>query len=117
MIPGIGGMNARQMQRLMQQMGIKTSEIDASEVIVKKADGSELVFSSPQVVLMDIQGQKMLQVSGSFTEREPSPSEEDIKLVSEQTGCSREEAIAALKEADGEVASAIMRLQEKRGSG
>jgi len=117
MIPGVGGMNPRQMQRLMQQMGIKTSEVDASEVIVKKTDGSEIVVSSPQVVIMDIQGQKMLQISGSIAEREAGPNEEDIKLVIEQAGCSREEAIGALKEAKGEVAAAILRLHEKRGSG
>ena len=117
MLPGLGGMNPRQMQRLMEQMGIKSTTIEAAEVIVKKKDGTELVVSSPQVTMMDVQGQKTLQIAGTISEREAGPSEDDIKLVSEQVGCTTEEAVAALKDAKGEIAAAIMKLQEKRGHG
>ena len=113
MVPNMGGMNPRQMQRMMQQLGIRTQDIDASEVVVKKRDGSELVVSSPQVVLMDIQGQRMLQVSGEISEREGGPSDEDVKLVMQQAGCSREKAIAALKASRGDIADAIMRIGER----
>lgn len=114
MIPGMGGMNPKQMQRLMQQMGIKTVEVDASEVVVKKKDGSELVVSSPQVLLVDAQGQKMLQVSGTISEREGGPGEEDVKLVMEASGASRAHALSALKEAKGDIAEAILKLGEKK---
>ena len=37
-------------------------------------------------------------------------SEEDILLVQQQTGVTKERAAAALEEADGEVARAILKL-------
>ncbi len=111
MIPGLGGMNPRQMERMMQQMGIKSTGIDASEVIIRKKDGSELVVSSPQVTLIDMQGQKSLQISGEITERAGGPSEDDIKLVMEQAKCTRDKALAALKETKGDIAAAILKLQ------
>ncbi len=42
------------------------------------------------------------------------PSEDDIKLVMEETGCTREEAIRALKETNGDIAEAILRIQSQR---
>ena len=112
MIPGMGGMNPRQMERMMQQMGIKSIPIDASEVIVKKKDGGELVVSSPQVTMVEMQGQKSLQVAGLFSERAGGPSEDDISLVMEQAKCGREKALDALKETKGDIAAAILKLQE-----
>jgi len=112
MIPGLGGMNPRQMERMMQQMGIDTKAIDATEVIIKKKDGSEMVITSPQVTLIDMQGQKSFQISGDVTERAGGPSEDDIRLVMEQAKCTREKALAALKETKGDIAAAILKLQE-----
>jgi nascent polypeptide-associated complex subunit alpha len=114
MIPGMGGMNARQAQRMMAQMGIKTEEVKAAEVIVKREDGSELVFSAPQVTLMEMQGQKILQVSGQMAEREGGPSDGDVKLVMEQAGVEKDKAIAALKEAKGDIADAILKLSQEK---
>lgn len=112
MIPGLGGgMNPKQMERMMQQMGIKTTPIDATEVVIRKKDGSELVISAPQITQIEMQGQKSLQVSGNFSERAGGPSEDDIKLVMEQAKCSREKALAALREAKGDIAEAILKLQ------
>ncbi|WP_243666787.1 UBA domain-containing protein [Vulcanisaeta sp. JCM 16159] len=34
----------------------------------------------------------------------------------EETGCTREEAIKALKETNGDIAEAIIRVQSQRGS-
>ena len=111
MIPGMGGVNPRQMQRMLQQMGIRSEEIPASEVIVRKSDGSELVITAPQVVMMDMQGQKSFQITGKVEERSGGPGEDDIKLVMEQANCSREKAVSALKEAKGDIAAAILKLQ------
>lgn len=111
MLPGLGGMNPRQMERLMQQMGMKSTPIDASEVIVRKKDGGELVVSSPQVTMIEVQGEKTLQISGAISER-AGVSEDDIRLVMEQAKCDREKALAALKETKGDIAAAILKLQE-----
>ena len=111
MFPGMGGIDPRQMQQMMRQMGIKTEEIAATEVIIKKADGSELVISSPQVTLMDIQGQKTFQIGGTLSERAGGPSEEDVKLVMDGAGVTRESAVEALNNSKGDIAEAILKLQ------
>ena len=50
---GGGGMNPRKMEQMMEQMGIDVDELDAEEVVIKTADGTELVFSDPDVTRMD----------------------------------------------------------------
>jgi len=111
MFPGMGGIDPRQMQQMMRQMGIKTEEVAATEVVIKKADGSELVVSSPQVTLMEIQGQKTFQVIGTISERAGGPSDEDVKLVMDGASVPREKALAALKDSNGDIAEAILKLQ------
>lgn len=104
-------MDPKQMKKLMQQMGIKSTDIPATKVIIETDEGSNLVISSPNVVEIEMQGQKSYQISGSVS-REDSIKEDDVKLIMEQAGCSREKAIAALKEAKGDIAEAILKLKE-----
>ncbi|MDP2717516.1 MAG: hypothetical protein Q8P02_02115, partial [Candidatus Micrarchaeota archaeon] len=80
-------------------------------VIVEKTDGSRLVVEPAQVVLIKMQGQKSLQVSGEIREEEGEPQESDADLVMKETGCSKEEAEASLKETDGDLAEAILKLK------
>ncbi len=109
--------NPREMRRLMRQL--KAKEIDAYEVIIKARDGDYIV-EDPQVMYMEIQGQKMLQVVGEMKklevekEEELPYTEEDVQLVMQQTGCSEEEAKKALEEANGEPAEAIISIMSKR---
>jgi nascent polypeptide-associated complex subunit alpha len=121
MIPG--KMNSREMKRMMAQMGIKSTEMsDVKTVIFKGADRDYMV-SDAQVMMIEAQGQKTFQVMGTFKEvpkgsqekEEPvSPyNEEDITLVMEGAGVSKEKAIEALKAADGEPAQAILNLTSK----
>ncbi len=42
-------------------------------------------------------------------------SDEDVELVVQETGCSREEAIKALEETRGDIAEAIMLIRKRRG--
>ncbi len=59
-------------------------------------------------------GVKTYQIVGTPEERsieEPIP-EGDVKLVIEQTGVSEEKAISTLKEVNGDLAEAIMKLSE-----
>ena len=112
MMPG-GRMNPRQMNRMMKKMGLNMEEVqDVTEVIIRSVSG-EIIIKSPSVTIMDVQGQKSYQIQGG-TEEEKSKVEaipqEDIDLVVSQTGVSEEEAINALKKADGEPAEAIISL-------
>ncbi len=116
MIPG-AGMNPKQlkqMQRAMKQMGMDMKDVKgATEVIIKFKD-KEIIINNPKVNLMDFMGQKTYQITGKPKERkletELKIPDEDIELVSAQTGASKEDAEKALKETNGDLAEAIMRL-------
>jgi len=108
-----GRVDKRQMERAMRQMGIRTKELEnVREVLIKLAD-REIVISDAQVTLMEMPGQRTYQVIGEETERklELEVSEEDIKLVMEQAGVDREAAIRALRDAEGDLARAILKLK------
>lgn len=112
MFPGI---NPKMMKQAMKKMGMKQQELDVKEVIMKLGD-KELVFQNPSVSKVDAMGQETFQVSGSYEERssssEPEISEDDINVVVEQCGCSEEEAQKAIKEAEGDLAKAILNLKK-----
>ena len=111
MIPGLGGMDMRKMGRMMDQLGIKNEDIEASRVVIEKADGSKIIISPASVSKITMQGQDSFQVSGKVSEEAGGPSEEDVKLVAESTGKSSDEAKAALAETKGDIAAAILKLK------
>lgn len=108
-------MNPRKMQSMMKRMGIQQQEIDAVEVIIKTQD-KQLVFSQPQVSKVNMMGQQTYQIVGEPEEislsTEPDITEEDIDTVVQQTNVSKENAEKALREAKGDIAKAILDLQE-----
>ncbi len=124
-------MNPRQMQKLMSQMGIKNVDVPAKRVVIEKSDGSQIVVSPASVVMVEMQGQQSFQVSGTVSEQASvsSPagsagvqggeapganesSESDADLVAKEAGVSKEQAQLALDAAGGDIAQAIMNLQE-----
>lgn len=111
----IPGMNPRKMQQMMKQMGIKQEEIPATEVIIK-TESKNIIIRNPSVQKVNMMGQETLQISGEMEEQAidttPDISEEDIKTVMEQANCSKEQAEAAIKEHNGDLAEAIMSLAE-----
>ena len=118
MIPGLGGMNPKQMQKLMNQMGIKNEELQAQRVVIEKTDGTRIVIENPSVTAIEMGGQKSFQIGGNVKEEGApaggagSAGEDDAALVMKETGCSREQAEKALAAADGDIATAIMALQK-----
>lgn len=123
MIPG-GRMNPKQMQAMMKRMGIKQEEIEGVEEVVIRTRSKEIVFKDAAVTAVTVQGQKTFQVIGTPQERErrkeealpveEGVSEEDLKLVMDQTGCTRAEAKKALEETDGAPAEAILKIMSSR---
>jgi len=107
-----GGMNPKNMGRMMKQFGIKSDELEAKKVIIELAEGKKLVFDSPQVQCMEVQGNKTYTVIGTPVE-ETSIPQEDIAMVAEQAGVSKEDAKAALEKANGDIAEAILSLKEE----
>lgn len=114
------GMNPKQMQQAMKQLGIKQDELDATEVIIRLKD-REIVVKNPSVQKIKMQGQESFQVAGDATERSLTNSaddvievtEEDIETIITQAKCTRDEAISALEEAEGDLAMAVLILTNK----
>ena len=106
------GMNPRQMQKMMQRMGMQQQDIEASEVIIKTKD-KDLIFSNPQVSKINVMGQETYQIIGEAQERakEAEIKDEDVKTVAEQAGVSEDEARKALEESKGDLAEAILKLK------
>jgi nascent polypeptide-associated complex subunit alpha len=103
------GINPKQMQAMMKQMGINQQEIPSSRVIIEKEDGGKIVINNPSVMKIKMSGQESFQISGDISENDEKFSEEDMKVVMEKTGCSKEEALSAL-EKTGDLAEAILEL-------
>jgi len=109
-----GRMNPRQMNQMMKRLGINIKEIENVKKVVIQTDTKEYVISNPEVTIMDAQGQKTYQVTGKaqIKDLKEEIPQDDIDLVAEQTGKSKEEAKKALKETKGDIAEAIMKLTE-----
>ena len=113
MFPGV---SPREMQKAMKRLGIRQEEIDAELVIIKTHD-KDFVIRNPQVSKVNMMGQETFQVVGSLEEVEKDSkseiSEDDVATVTQQTSCTRAEAIEALDESNGNLAEAILKLQKK----
>lgn len=101
------GMNPKQMQALFKQLGIKTKEIPAKRVVIDSDEG-KIVIENPKVTQIDMKGVLSFQITGDVVEE--SFTDEDVKFVMEQTGKSEDEVKTALKETNGDVAEAIIKL-------
>jgi nascent polypeptide-associated complex subunit alpha len=106
-------MDNRNARRMMDRLGINMKEIpNVQEVIIKTPD-MEMHITNASVSEVNAQGNRMFQVAGDVEEvqvEKKAFSEEDILLVQQQTGVSKERAAAALEESEGEVARAILKL-------
>ncbi len=116
-------MNPREQKRMMQRMGMNMESVaDVNQVIIRTST-KDIVIDEPEVAILQVSGQKMYQViGGQVSEQTPSQrqaavaakptfSEEDVRLVADQTGKSIEKAKEALIESEGDLAKAILLLQ------
>ncbi len=119
-------LNPAEIKRQLKRLGIKNVDVDvftAEEVTIQLEDGRTLVAATPQVMVVKLPtGQAMIQVvtqsleerTGEAEESAASFSEDDINLIVEQTGVTPEEARKALEEAGGDLAAAIMLIEERK---
>lgn len=105
-----GKMNPRKINQMMKMLGVKTEEVEAKKVIIEQENG-KIVIEEPQITLMTVQGQKTYTVVGK-EKKEETASEEDIGIVMQKTGCKKKEAEKALKESNGDIAEAILKLEK-----
>ena len=112
-------MNPRDAKRMMQRMGMNMEGVDDVEEVIIRTPTKEIVIETPEVAIVNMQGQKIFQVAGGkVSERAPernaaatAVSEEDVQLVAGQTGKTLEQARKALEESEGDLAKAILLLQ------
>jgi len=110
--------DSRRAKRMMRQMGMDMEEVPNVERVILQGKDREIVVEDPAVAVITMSGQKVFQVTGGrITERvlkkevkTPEIAEEDVQLVAQQAGVSPERARAALKEAEGDLAKAILLL-------
>ena len=111
----------REAKRMMQRMGMSMGEMPDVQEVILRTDTKEITVKNPAVTVLEMQGQKVFQVTGgTITEKETEVEktekklvlpDEDVRLVADQTGKSMEEARRALEETEGDLARAILLLQ------
>jgi nascent polypeptide-associated complex subunit alpha len=117
--------NPREMKKMMKRMGIEMDieELsDAERVVIERSSGVRLLIDNPQVTIMRMKGQTIIQVVGEIKEEIQEMKEEeqveikqeDVELVALEAGVSLEEARQALLLTKGDLAQAILLLQSKR---
>ncbi|MEM2939556.1 MAG: nascent polypeptide-associated complex protein [Candidatus Bathyarchaeia archaeon] len=107
----------REAKRLMQRMGLSMSPMEVKEVILKTSS-KEIIIENPEVAVLEVQGQKIFQITGGnisekTIERKIMIPEEDVQLVAQQANVSLEEARTALEQTNGDLAQAILLLSQR----
>ena len=105
------------MEKMMRQMGIQSQNIEADEVVIRCAD-KEIVITNPSIQKVNMMGQDSFQIAGEVSERSVDEdvvkfTDDDIQMVMDQTNCSKDEALDALKETEGDIAEAILILTKE----
>ncbi|NPA70262.1 MAG: ubiquitin [Crenarchaeota archaeon] len=132
--------NPRKLRKMLKNLDLSNLRLEEVPNVVKVEivlrDGSRIVIDAPAVARMNIGGLVVFQIqaqSSSIRREEKSQpviqgqalimssgeekkpyTDEDVELVMQETGCSREEAIRALEETKGDIAEAIMLLRERK---
>jgi len=107
MIPGV---NPKMLKQAMKKMGVKQEEMDAYEVIIRTRDG-DYSIKNPQVMRVEMMGQESLQITGDMEKVEKDRGD-DVRLVMEQAKCSEDDARKALEKSNGDIAQAILGLEQ-----
>lgn len=114
MIPGMNPKQMKQMQRQMKKMGMDMKELKNVKEVIIRLEDKELIIPNAEVSLMNVMGQETYQVTGKAQEVEIEEElvipDEDIEMVVNQAGVSKEEAEQALIDTDGDLAEAILKL-------
>lgn len=111
--------NPREARRMMQRMGMSMGAMPDVEQVIFKTSTKEIIVENPEVAVMEMQGQKIFQVTGEkivekAVEKAVKIPEEDVQLVAAQANVSPEQARAALEQTEGDLAQAILLLSQTK---
>ncbi|MBS7615265.1 nascent polypeptide-associated complex protein [Candidatus Bathyarchaeota archaeon] len=101
---------------MMQRMGLSMNPMEVEEVILKTKD-KEITIESPEVAVLEVQGQKIYQITGGHVvekalEKKLAIPEEDVQLVAQQAKVPLDRARVALEQTGGDLAQAILLLSQ-----
>lgn len=115
----------RDLERQLKKMGLKVEELKDVKLVLIETGDKEIMIENPQVIVMTMKDQKIYQIVATKVKevKEEAPrehgetlSEDDIKFVAEQAGIGYEEAREILKKAGGDIAKALIMIQEEKGN-
>ncbi len=116
MFPG-GKIDPRMMKQAMRKMGIEEKELSSVQEVIIRFSDKEIVVSPAAVSQISAMGNVSWQVQGKATERslstKPTISDDDVRVVMEQTGADAETARGTIDAAGGDLAAAILELNKK----
>lgn len=118
----MAGMSNKQMRKLQNQ--IETTEVENVLEVIVRTTTEEFVLHNPEVSIMNM-GQEMWNIIPKKVEKRPinidttSPiapedveiKEDDVNLIMSTANVPKEKAIAALKNAGGDLAAAMTNLR------
>jgi len=107
-------MDPRALKGMLDKLGIKSNGIESDKVVIYCKD-KDIVIDNPEITLVEGQGMRSFQISGDISEIDKTKveiSEDDVKLVKEQTGIDDAELVKKMLEnTKGDIADAIVRLK------
>lgn len=109
-------LNQRDTKRMMDKLGLAMKEIPNVKEVIIRTEEKEIIIRRPSVSQVSAQGMQIYQVMGGSIEEQgvaKKYSEEDVLLVAQQAGVTKEVAEETLKETDGDLARAILKLSSK----
>ena len=116
MIPGMNKKQMKQMERQMKKMGMKIDELKGVREVIIRFEDKELIIDEPNVTLTNVMGSETYQIEGTAREVELEVEieipDDDVEMVASTAGVSKQEARQALEESKGDLAEAIMNLNQ-----
>lgn len=104
----------RQTRRMLERMGVSMEQIEGVEEVVIRTADKDMVIKNANVSQMKMKGSLVFQVVGEDIEErlreKPKYTKEDVLLVAQQASVSEAKAEQALKDTNGDLAQAILRL-------
>ncbi|MGD0330256.1 MAG: nascent polypeptide-associated complex protein [Nitrososphaeria archaeon] len=109
-------LNQRDAKRMMDKLGLDMKEVPNVKEVIIRTEGKDILIKKPSVSQVSAQGMQIYQIMGGSIEEQgvaKKYSEEDVLLVAQQAGVTKVVAEEALKECDGDLARAILKLSSK----
>ena len=104
----------RQTRRMLERMGVSMDQIEGVEEVIIRTSDKDLVIKNATVSEMKMKGSRTFTVVGEDVEErmreKPKFTREDVLLVAQQANVTEAKAEQALKDTDGDLAQAILRL-------